>query len=353
MTPSLAFWHTLPKAELHVHVEAGAPKEFYGALPPWPTLPGGLFQGPASFQSFLNKWFSLVNRLQDTSMVKELARRFVHHQWQQNIFYTEAYISPLDLTWVRSVMPHLPPPLPLLETLQAYCQGVLQGEEELNGAVSVRLIVDALWVSPLEIKRNLLKTMESLLQEGPKGPFGSPIVALGLGGPEVAKGLADMAVLFAQNLPRLGLALDIHSGETATAHTSQEACAHLKPQRVSHGVAPFREGISPSGVTGQLPLAMCPSSNRATGAWPGHLGPHPICHFYGGGLEKYAPATINTDDPLIFETTLAQEYERLAPPAGTAPAWAFYEQALRHAKASAFDKEAWKRVVEKQETAFS
>jgi adenosine deaminase len=57
----------------------------------------------------------------------------------------------------------------------------------------------------------------------------------------------------------------------------------------------------------QVPIEMCPISNVRTGVVPG-LSAHPIRQFFDRGLL----VTVNTDDPAMFDTSLAREYRALA-----------------------------------------
>jgi adenosine deaminase len=56
-----------------------------------------------------------------------------------------------------------------------------------------------------------------------------------------------------------------------------------------------------------IPLEICISSNVATGAVTS-LAAHPVRRLYDAGI----PIILNTDDPGIFGTTLAREYELAA-----------------------------------------
>jgi adenosine deaminase len=53
----------------------------------------------------------------------------------------------------------------------------------------------------------------------------------------------------------------------------------------------------------QIPLEVCITSNVKTGAVES-LGAHPVRKLFDAGV----PITLNTDDPGLFETDLAQEF---------------------------------------------
>jgi adenosine deaminase len=53
-----------------------------------------------------------------------------------------------------------------------------------------------------------------------------------------------------------------------------------------------------------IPLEICPTSNIWTGIFPSYHA-HPLKSLFEGGV----PITINTDNPVFFDTTLADEYK--------------------------------------------
>lgn len=59
-------------------------------------------------------------------------------------------------------------------------------------------------------------------------------------------------------------------------------------------------------VAHHIPLEMCPMSNVRTGVVRA-LREHPIRRFFEAGV----PVSVNTDDPKMFQTRLADEYRLL------------------------------------------
>ena len=57
----------------------------------------------------------------------------------------------------------------------------------------------------------------------------------------------------------------------------------------------------------RIPLELCPSSNVDTGAAPS-LEAHPIRHF----LAQHFRVTVNTDNRLMSNVTLSDEFQRLS-----------------------------------------
>jgi adenosine deaminase len=104
-----------------------------------------------------------------------------------------------------------------------------------------------------------------------------------------------------------GLVLKAHAGEFGNADSVMEAVEALELQEVHHGISAAK---SPQMMrwlaTNKIQLNVCPSSNVMLGIVSDYAA-HPIHPLYHGGV----PVTINTDDLLIFNQTLSQEYLNL------------------------------------------
>ena len=112
--------------------------------------------------------------------------------------------------------------------------------------------------------------------------------------------------------------ITIHAGEAFGLPSIHEALTLCGAERLGHGVRIIDDiGVGPDGAPrlGRLaafvrdlrvPLEMCPSSNVHVGAVP-TLGEHPI-----GLLAKLRfRVTVNTDNRLMSDTTLSNEFARM------------------------------------------
>lgn len=301
----------LPKIELHVHMEAAVPAVFYsqlnGVRPLF--LEGDLPSQRAPFKNFaefIRAWMDHTRLITQEDALAEMASAFVASRSKQRITYTEAHISPYDFTLGR-VRLGISPVLDFSTALKAYLRGLRAGLL-LHPEVGVRLIVDLLWISTDDQCDHMLRAIEEALKDPalscPRS--GRPlIVALGLGGFEETVRATQKRALF-QRYASLGLKLDIHSGETTTAREYADAIEILRPDRIGHGIAPL---VRPAPGVDFFPggVGTCPSSNVLTGAFPGPMEQHPL----GVMLERGIPLSVNTDDPLLFGTTLTLEYVML------------------------------------------
>lgn len=104
-----------------------------------------------------------------------------------------------------------------------------------------------------------------------------------------------------------GLRRKAHAGEFGTAQDVVTACKALGLQEVHHGIAaaasePAMKWLAENGIR----LNICPTSNIMLGLVREYKD-HPIKILYASGV----PVTINTDDLLIFNQSVSQEYLNL------------------------------------------
>lgn len=100
------------------------------------------------------------------------------------------------------------------------------------------------------------------------------------------------------------LRITIHAGEAAGPESVRDAVERLGAQRIGHGVRAIHDpGVVALIRDRGIVLENCPVSNVLTGAVPS-LEEHPLPEFLRAGVA----ATINSDDPSWFDTTLNREY---------------------------------------------
>jgi adenosine deaminase len=116
--------------------------------------------------------------------------------------------------------------------------------------------------------------------------------------------------LFFHSIPQLllaqrtGLKINIHLGELFENAISWAILSALVPNRIGHGVRLLDdERLVAFLKRHDICLDMCPVSNTRLGVWNWRLAQNPAKKAIQLGL----PVTINTDDPVLFHTTLAQE----------------------------------------------
>ncbi len=82
----------------------------------------------------------------------------------------------------------------------------------------------------------------------------------------------------------------------------------LQADRIGHGVRSIEDPHLLAWLYDrQIPLEVNPTSNVCLGIYRS-IEQHPVIHLLRMGL----CATVNSDDPPLFNTTLTEEYQRLA-----------------------------------------
>lgn len=105
----------------------------------------------------------------------------------------------------------------------------------------------------------------------------------------------------------MGVTRKAHVGEFGTAQDVQMACETLELQEVHHGIAAAAsKPVMKWLANNKIQLNICPTSNIMLGRVM-RYEEHPIRALYDFGV----PVTINTDDLLIFNQSVSQEYMNL------------------------------------------
>lgn len=160
---------------------------------------------------------------------------------------------------------------------------------------------DVAWGPQLEISRDcplaaIERWAEPLLELG-------VFQSLDLSGDEFAQPIEVFAPFY-RRARAAGLRLKAHVGEWGTADDVLRAVELLELDEVQHGIAAATspaamQTLAASGVR----LNICPTSNVKLGR-VASLREHPIRRLYDAGVR----VTVNTDDPLIFGTSLSEEF---------------------------------------------
>jgi adenosine deaminase len=126
---------------------------------------------------------------------------------------------------------------------------------------------------------------------------------LDLSGDEFAQPIEVFAPLY-RRAKAAGLRLRAHVGEWGTADDVWRAVELLELDEVQHGIAAVQsEQVMRSLADAGIRLNICPTSNVKLGR-VAQLEDHPIRRLFDAGVR----VTVNTDDPLIFGTSLSEEF---------------------------------------------
>lgn len=125
-------------------------------------------------------------------------------------------------------------------------------------------------------------------------------------GQELAQPITNFRKIYRQ-AQNSGLIRIAHSGEFGTADDVMEAVEELELQEVHHGIAAAQSVQVMNWLSDHhIRLNVCPTSNVMLGRAEQYSS-HPIRALYDHGI----PVTINTDDLLIFNQSVSEEYLNL------------------------------------------
>jgi adenosine deaminase len=291
MDPTLVYFENMPKIELHVHVEGATSAEVYyqlaqknqvalpvDSLPEWQRY----FEF-TDFNHFISVYISAVKALKHPADYTHIIEAFYEYQSQQNILYTEAYLSASFL--VERFDDD--------EILDAIETGIQNGQSKHN--VVVRFIPD--------IARQITATKDDVLRLVVKGYQRGIFIGLGLGGIE----LGFPPELFESTYKKAqaeGLKLVAHAGEVDGASSIWGAITQLNAARIGHGIRCLDDDkLVAYLVENQVPIEVSPTSNYCTKVIEPN-SQHPIKQM----VEKGIFCNLNSDDPAMFSTSLAREY---------------------------------------------
>ena len=141
------------------------------------------------------------------------------------------------------------------------------------------------------------------------------VVAFGIGGDELSIATKEFRAVY-EKAARQGLHLLIHAGEVGGPENIRKAIEVLNVERIGHGIAAARDpALMNLLAERRIPLEICPQSNICTGALAKQLGleeaaitDHPLPKLLRHGI----PVALSTDDPAMFQVTLLAEYENAA-----------------------------------------
>lgn len=139
--------------------------------------------------------------------------------------------------------------------------------------------------------------------------WAAPLLELGvftsidLSGDEFAQPIEVFAPIY-RRARAAGLKLKAHVGEWGTADDVIRAIDVLELDEVQHGIAAAASPAAMSALAAsKVRLNLCPTSNVKLGR-VASLAEHPIRRLYDAGVR----VTVNTDDPLIFGSSLSEEF---------------------------------------------
>jgi len=306
-----AFVLALPKVELHLHLE--------GTIEPATLLDiqhshgltttlaevEALYQYP-DFTGFLVSFKNITEHLKTPADYELISYRLMERLKAENVLHAEVYIS-VGVCLFRK------------QNFAAIFEGVERGRARgaRDFGVSLLWIFDAVrQFGSAEAQR----VAELAVQYQDRN-----VVGFGMGGDERKAGPELFREVYAYGAEH-GLRLTAHAGETEGPESIWGAL-NLRAERIGHGLTAQQDpDLIQELAERQIPVEICVTSNLKTGVCPS-IAEHPVRAYFDSGVM----VTLNSDDPAMFATSLAREYQLVQEQFG------FTEEHLRELARNSFE----------------
>ena len=284
-----SFILSLPKADLHLHLEGSIDPATWVELRTRHGKPGTLSEIEQlyqyeNFNGFLMAFKTVTEDLQSPEDYELITYRLMEKLKAENVLHAEVYVSVGVCLWRKQDFGTI---------FKGLERGRTRGQRDFG--TSLLWIFDAVrQFGPLEAQR---------VAELAVRYQGCRVAGFGIGGDEQKAGpelFRDVYAYCAKN----GLHLTAHAGESAGPESVWGAL-NLEAERIGHGLTAWHDSeLVEELSTRQIPLEICLTSNVRTGCCR-TLADHPVRNYFDHGIM----ITLNTDDPAMFATSLAREYQ--------------------------------------------
>lgn len=282
---------TLPKAELHLHIEGTLEPELMLELAernrvelPYPDVDTAkrayVFD---DLQSFLDVYYAGCSALVAAQDFADLTSEYVRRAAAQGVRHAEIFFD---------AQTHTDRGVPLGAVVEGITTALAEGERGLG--VTSRLILCFLRHLSADAA---MATLEDALAHR------DAITAVGLDSSERDNPPARFRAVFDRARAE-GFLTVAHAGEEGPPDYVRQALDLLGVRRVDHGVRCLEDDdLVQRLVAEQVPLTVCPVSNVALRVFPS-LAQHPLLEMVRRGLV----VTVNSDDPAYLGGYVADNY---------------------------------------------
>jgi len=277
------FIDTLPKAELHMHLEGSLEPEMLFTL----AERNGIKLRFSSVEA-LRAAYEFVNLEDFLALYFEGCRVLVTEQDFYDI--TAAYLAKANAQAVRRAEMFLGPQSFTERGVQlpTLMNGVLAAIEDARSETGINagLIVSVHRHRPVEDAMVVLDTIS---------PWAQQLAGIGMGGPEVGNPPGRFLPFYTK-AKALGYKTTVHAGEEGPPAYIREALDVLPIERIDHGVTSYKdEALMDRLAELQVPLTLCPLSNVRLKGFPA-MEAHPLKKM----LERGLLVSVHSDDPPYF-----------------------------------------------------
>ncbi|MBX9886238.1 MAG: adenosine deaminase [Novosphingobium sp.] len=289
------FITSLPKAELHLHIEGSLEPELMFALAkrngiaiPYASVEDvRAAYAFSNLQDFLDIYYAGAGVLQTEADFRDLAMAYFERAASDGVVHAEIMFDPQTHT-DRGI------------AFGTVIEGLLaaMAEAEARLGITSALIMSFLRHLSEEAAFETLAMAE---------PWLDRLAAVGLDSSEVGHPPSKFARVYAAARAK-GLKLTAHAGEEGPPEYVHEALDLLGVERIDHGNRALEDEALVARLAREgMTLTVCPLSNLKL-CVVSDLADHPIDRMLAAGLR----ATVNSDDPAYFGGYIADNYRAVA-----------------------------------------
>ena len=276
---------TLPKAHLHLHLEAGMSPQLLADLAAKYGREVPVIRGYGNFAAFSDTYVAATDVLREREDWEALADQVCAQHAHEGAVYLEPAF------WAGNYR-HL---FPSDEDTWELVLDVFESAAARHG-ITIRFMM------PVDRVKDSESDGLALVEIARRHP--GRIVSFGLHNDEVGHPPQDFVECFAA-AREAGLLSTPHAGELESGQFVADSIDLLGADRIQHGVRATEvpglvERLAELGTC----LDVCPTSNLMLGVFPS-LDVHPLRALLDAGVR----CSINGDDPLLFGPGLLDEYE--------------------------------------------
>lgn len=286
---------SLPKAELHLHLEGTLEPEMLMELAERNRVPVPYSDADAArrayqfsnLQSFLDVYYTGTSVLRTEQDFYDLTWAYVTRAAQENIVHVEPFFDP---------QAHVSRGIPFGLVIAGILRALEDAEQDFG--VTSRLIMCFLRDQPVQDAAHVLGTAHL---------YHHRIAGVGLDSAEVGFPPELFADVFA-SAATYGMHRVAHAGEEGPAEYITRSLDVLGAERIDHGIRCLDDpALVERLVRDRVPLTVCPLSNVKLRAVP-TMNNHPLKAMLDAGLL----VTVNSDDPAYFGGYLSENYTAAA-----------------------------------------
>src|SRR3981189_781801 len=285
-----SFIRTLPKAEIHLHLEGSIEPSTLLELRHRHAMEGASLAeveqlyNCKDFAGFLAAFKDVTGHLRTPNDYELITYRLMERLKAQNVLHAEVIVSVGVCLWRK-------------QDFAAVFEGLERGRQrgEKDFGISLLWIFDAIRQFGAEKAQSVVDLAIQFRDRN--------VVAFGIGGDEKAGPPEWFAAAYARGAEHR-LHLTAHAGETAGPESIWGAL-NLKAERIGHGLTAGQDPeLIEELAERQIPIEICVTSNVRTGCCA-DVSQHPLRRYFDNGLML----TLNSDDPAMFRSSLVQEYQ--------------------------------------------